>query len=91
MTPPPIIVSDSEILRTVVQEAGRQAAFYERRGARAAAAFWGDLENLAFEAKQTGHGLRILMEGKLALPIPIKPCGPCEQPGEHPHTQRINP
>lgn len=66
-------VNSPNILRSVINEAGRQADFYSRRqGAELECEFWSELEALASEARRRGHALYIITWESSINPLPIK-------------------
>lgn len=70
-----IITSSPELLRSLINEAGRQADFYSRRdGATSQCVFWTDLESLATEARRTNRALHISLREIDSNPLPIKAC-----------------
>jgi hypothetical protein len=73
-------VNNPSVLRSLTNEAGRQADFYHRRtGAEAELQFWSALEALASEARRNGHSLVIEKRDYSGNPIPIKACEQSEQ------------
>jgi hypothetical protein len=67
-----MIIDHQAHLRSLLQEAGRQADFYHRRGDDEIAAFWAELEGLAFRARTSGKALVIGVQVK--NPPIIKGC-----------------
>ena len=64
-----MIVADQSQLRSLVQEAGRQADFYHRKRDADVAEFWQELESLAFEARSQRRALVIEIREVLKTPI----------------------
>jgi hypothetical protein len=77
-------VNNSNVLRSITNEAGRQADFYQRRtGAETECQFWSELEGLASECRRRSRPLVIEMRDVSNSPLPIKHREYCEQPASH--------
>lgn len=77
-------MNSPNILRSITNEAGRQADFYNRKsGTETECQFWSELESLAGEARRRSAVLVIEMRERVPLPIPIKPCEQGQQLPNH--------
>ena len=66
-------VTSPNVLRSLTNEAGRQADFYNRRsGAETECEFWSELEALASEARRRSRALVITVREISNSPLPIK-------------------
>jgi hypothetical protein len=75
-------VTSPNILRSIINEAGRQADFYQSKSnTETECQFWAELEGLATEARRRSRALIIEMRDVPTSPLPIKSGEYCAQPG----------
>lgn len=79
-----MIIENPKFLRSLRNEAERQADFYHRRGDTPLFEFWNDLSSEVTEAMQRAEPLQLLRQGiDSQTPIPIKACEQGQQPRNH--------
>lgn len=73
-----MIVANQSHLRSLIQEAGRQADFYRMKRDDDVANFWAELESLAFQARSSRRDLIVIPRESLNPPL-IKACEQVQQ------------
>lgn len=67
-------ITDASVLRSVINEAGRQSDFYQRKQDMQKREAWSQIEAYAWDAMRRGGALLITVSEGNITPIPIKAC-----------------